>query len=90
MDRRDVGGAFGMTVDVCRGHGLWLDAGELEKLRALAETPHGAALAIEVSAATQVRAIPFGDERWWVEPPGENFLMECVATVALWLISQGR
>jgi hypothetical protein len=89
MDRRDVGGAFGMTVDVCRGHGIWLDAGELDKLRAVAETQPGAAHALELSA-TRARPIPFGDDRWWVEPrpksePEEDLIVALVATVASWL-----
>jgi Zn-finger nucleic acid-binding protein len=68
MDRHDVGGAFGITLDLCRGHGVWLDAGELETLRALARSPDAARLAAELAASPHVRAIPFGDARWWVEP----------------------
>jgi Zn-finger nucleic acid-binding protein len=92
MDRRDVGGAFGMTLDVCRGHGIWLDAGELEKLRELAQTPHGASFAVDLSATPRVRPIAFGDDRWWVEPrpsePEEDLLVGLIATVASWLIPQ--
>ena len=72
MDRRDVGGAYGAIIDVCRGHGAWLDPGELEKLRAFARTPEAAALVAELAASPRARAIPFGDSRWWVEPAGER------------------
>ncbi len=30
MQRRNFGGSSGVVVDVCRGHGVWLDARELE------------------------------------------------------------
>jgi Zn-finger nucleic acid-binding protein len=33
MSRVDVAGGRGVTIDVCRRHGVWLDAGELAALK---------------------------------------------------------
>lgn len=32
MTRKRIAGKHGATVDVCRAHGLWFDAGELERI----------------------------------------------------------
>ncbi|MCA8980747.1 MAG: zf-TFIIB domain-containing protein [Planctomycetes bacterium] len=34
MTRKRIAGRHGATVDVCRSHGLWFDAGELERILA--------------------------------------------------------
>jgi Zn-finger nucleic acid-binding protein len=38
MQRRNFGGSSGVVVDVCREHGVWLDARELERVLAWARS----------------------------------------------------
>lgn len=68
MGRLDLGGPAGITLDRCMAHGLWLDRGELDRLRQLARTEEVARLVDTQRAAARLqRRIPFGDDRWWVE-----------------------
>lgn len=78
MTRKRIGGAKGATVDVCRAHGLWFDAGELERILAWVRAGGKAATPWRPREEKRVtppfagieRAHPARADRGWWERPG--------------------
>lgn len=93
MARRNHGGSSGVVVDVCRHHGVWLDASELERvllwIRAGgAERERRRRSERERDAARRKSALPpppATSAELWPEPVGTTF---SVLEVLAWLLKR--
>jgi Zn-finger nucleic acid-binding protein len=101
MNRRNFARISGVIIDSCRGHGIWFDAGELEKIMDfIAHRGLQRAKSIELEQlkaeerVERLRAIPIGSEdslagsAWENNEGWENGLR--VSDILRWIFTPSR